>query len=156
MFDKFMGLPMHPLLVHAVVVMVPLLVLSSLAYLLLPRARVRLAWAAAFCAVTAPIAGFVSMKSGEALEQRLIRKGYPPEGLRRISEHAGYGELTFWFTLGLALVTVLLIILTSRRAHLPTWVVPALGVVIAALGVAACVYVFLAGDTGARMLWENV
>ena len=78
MFDKFMGLPMHPLLVHAVAVFVPLLVLAALAYAFIPPLRARVGWVAVLLAVAAPVSAFVTMKSGEALERRLIAKGYPP------------------------------------------------------------------------------
>lgn len=157
MFDKFMGLPMHPLLVHAVAVFVPLLVLAALAYAFIPPLRARVGWVAVLLAVAAPVSAFVTMKSGEALERRLIAKGYPPEGLRRISEHAEYGELTFWCSLGLALVTILLVAIGRRQGGGLLFVLKLLlSVAIVGLSAAASVYVFLAGDTGARMLWGNV
>jgi hypothetical protein len=44
MFRAFMGLPLHPLAVHAAVIFVPLLALGSAGYAVLPRVRRRLGW----------------------------------------------------------------------------------------------------------------
>ena len=47
MFREFNGLPLHVLVIHAVVVLVPLLALFAIAYGVLPRWRHRLDWAVA-------------------------------------------------------------------------------------------------------------
>jgi len=157
MFDSFMGMPMHPLLVHAVVVFVPLLAIAALVYALVPPLRARVGWAAVLLAIAAPVSAFMTMQSGEALERRLIAKGYPAESLRKIAEHADYGTLTFWCSLGLALATVVLVAIGQRTGHRLLVVAKVLlGVAILGLSVAASVFVFLAGDSGARMLWGNV
>ncbi|MEV1287174.1 DUF2231 domain-containing protein [Micromonospora sp. NPDC049679] len=159
MFDEFMGMPMHPLLVHGVVVFVPLLVLAALAYALVPRVRDRVGWAAALLAIAAPVSAFLATQSGEALERRLVAKGYQGEALAKIQQHAEYGDMTFWFSLGLAVATGLLLWVTSgsrRVSGLPSWVGLVLTVVIVVLAVVASIYVFLAGDSGAKMLWSEV
>ncbi|SDY04443.1 hypothetical protein SAMN05444365_101479 [Micromonospora pattaloongensis] len=159
MFDEFMGMPMHPLLVHAAVVFVPLLVLAAVVYALVPRLRPRVGWVAGLLAVAAPVSVFVATESGEALQERLAAKGYPPEGLQKISEHAELGEQTLWFSLALAVVTGLLLFVTggsSRASRLPSWISPVLSGVIVVLAVVAVGYVYAAGDSGAKMLWGNV
>ncbi|MDG4793545.1 DUF2231 domain-containing protein [Micromonospora sp. WMMD1082] len=158
MFEKVLGLPVHVLVVHAVVVFVPLLVLLALAYIVLPRFRSRLDWALAVLAVVAPITAWVGVESGEALQARQIARGFSGEILDKINEHAAYGEVLFRFTLGLALAVILLLVATSghpRAPKLPGWVPPVLSVVVVGLGVAALVYVWFTGHSGAEMVWGN-
>jgi hypothetical protein len=158
-FREIMGLPGHILVIHAAVVLVPLLALLAAGYGLLPRWRARLGWAVWILAVLAPLVAYVATESGEALEEALREKGYPAEGLEKISEHAGYGELTLWFTLGIAVLAVLLLLVTSGRPRLrelPSWLAPVLTVAVIVLAVLAVVYVYLTGDSGARMVWEGV
>ncbi|MFG2063862.1 DUF2231 domain-containing protein [Micromonospora sp. NPDC048871] len=158
MFEKALGLPLHVLVVHAVVVFVPLLVLLALAYVALPRFRARLDWAVLALAVVAPITAWVSVQSGEALEQRQIARGFSGEILDKIREHADYGDVLFWLTLALAVTVVLLLVATGRYARLPElpgWTAPVLSVLVLGLGVAALIYVWLTGHSGAEMVWGN-
>ncbi|NES14192.1 MULTISPECIES: DUF2231 domain-containing protein [Micromonospora] len=156
MFKEFNGLPAHALLVHAAVVLVPLLALVSVAYGVLPRWRPRLDWAVAALAITAPIAAFLATESGEALEHVLEQKNYPAQILDKVREHSEYGESLRSFTFGLAAAALLLLLVTSgfaRVRNLPRWIAPVLTGVVAVLAVFAVVYVYLAGDTGAQAVW---
>lgn len=157
MFDEFMGTPMHPLLVHAAVVFVPLLVLAALVYALVPRLRARIGWAAALLAVAAPVSAFLAMQSGEAFERRLVEKGFQGEILVQIQKHAEYGDRTFWFSLALAVATGLLLVTTGSRrlSGLPSWIRPLLSAVVVVLAVVAAGYVYLAGDSGAKAVWSG-
>ncbi|MBE1486867.1 DUF2231 domain-containing protein [Plantactinospora soyae] len=159
MFREFMGLPLHPMLIHAVVVFVPLLALVSVAYVALPRFRSRLDWAAVALAVGAPVSAFFAKMSGEELKEVLIGRNYPPEGIAKIEEHQGYGELTLWWSLGLGVATILLVVLTSRRAQarsLPGWVKLVLSGIVVVLAGISVYYVYLTGDTGAKTVWEGI
>jgi len=156
-FREIMGLPLHPLLIHAVVVFVPLLALVAVAYAALPRFRSRLDWAAVGLAVAAPVSALFAKLSGEELKEVLIGRQYPPEGIAKIEEHQGYGDLTLWWSLGLGVVTVLLVVLTSRRSRtLPGWVVLLLSAAVVVLGAISVYYVYLTGDTGAKTVWEGI
>ena len=159
MFREVSGIPTHVLLVHAAVVLVPALVLAAVGYAFLPRFRARLDWLAAGLAVLAPLAAWLATESGEELQEVLVEKGYPAEILDQVHEHAGYGEQTFWFSLALGAVTLLLLVV--HRGHprlpaLPRWVGPLLAVAVLVLGVVAGVFVYLAGDSGAHVVWQNV
>lgn len=156
MFKEFNGLPAHALLIHAAVVLVPLLALVSVTYGALPRWRSRLDWAVAALAVAAPIAAFLATESGEALQQVLEEKHYPAQILDKVHEHSEYGDTLRSFTFGLAAAALLLLLATSRIArarNLPRWVTPVLTGVVAVLAVFAVVYVYLAGDSGAQAVW---
>lgn len=159
MFREVNGLPGHVLVIHAAVVLVPLLALLTVAYGVLPRWRPRLDWAVGALAVVTPIVTWVATESGEELEEALESRGYPAEGLQKIHEHSEYGETLLWFTLGLAVVALLLLLVTSRLTrdrNLPRWLPLALTAVAAVLAVFALVYVYLTGDSGAKMVWDGI
>jgi hypothetical protein len=159
LFSEFMGLPLHPLVVHAVVIFVPLLVLAGLAYAFVPRWRRQVGWLALVLSVAAPIVAFVARQSGGALEEVLVAKNYAPEILDQVAQHQEYGDLTFWFTLGLALFTAALVLATGghpRAAALPWWIRPALMAGVGVFGVLSGVYVYLAGESGAEAVWTGV
>ncbi|HEX2356851.1 MAG TPA: hypothetical protein VHI50_10380, partial [Micromonosporaceae bacterium] len=67
MFEEILGVPAHPLLVHAAVVFVPLLIAAALAYALVPALRGRVGWAVALLAVAAPLAAWFATLSGNRL-----------------------------------------------------------------------------------------
>lgn len=160
MFEEFLGLPFHPLVVHTTVVFVPLLMIAGLVYAFVPRARGRIGWATLLLAVAAPAAAFVATQSGEALQEVLVAKNYPPQILAQVSEHQTYGKLTLWFTLGLAVSTALLVVAVTSRdprvARLPPWVPLALSAGIVVFGLLSAVYVYLAGESGATAVWTGV
>jgi uncharacterized membrane protein len=157
-FDEISGLPVHPLVVHAAVVFLPLLVVGAVVYAVLPRLRPRIEWAVVLLAIAAPIAAFVAKQSGQSLERRFTEAGYPPEILDQVSTHESYGELAFWFTLGLAVFTLVLVALATdnpRMPEAPPWVGAVCSVIVIAFAVATGIYVFLTGDSGARAVWEG-
>jgi hypothetical protein len=159
LFSEFMGLPLHPLVVHTTVVLVPLLVLAGIAYAFVPRWRPRVGWLALALSVAAPIVAYVATQSGGALEEVLVAKNYPPEILDQVAQHQEYGDLTFWFTLGLALFTAALVLATGghpRAAALPSWVRPALMAGVGVFGVLTAVYVYLTGESGSAAVWTGV
>lgn len=148
-----MGLPLHPLAVHAVVVFVPLLALASLAYALVPRLRARVGWVATLLAVVAPISAVVARQSGEGFAER---RTLPIEG--DLANHEGYGTFTMWASLALGVLTLALV--WVRRAGsgstARTWVAGALTGLVVLAAVASTVFVALAGDLGSRIVWEGV
>ncbi|MEU4774704.1 DUF2231 domain-containing protein [Micromonospora sp. NPDC023644] len=158
MFKEILGLPAHVLVVHAVVVLVPLLALLSAAYVALPRFRSRLDWAVALLAVAAPVSAFVAVESGEELTDAFVARGMQGPILEQILAHSRYGDVLFRWVLPLAVATLLLLVATSghrRVPKLPAWVTPVLSVAVVALGVVSIVYVYLTGHSGAETVWGN-
>jgi hypothetical protein len=91
------GLPLHPLIVHATVVFVPLAVATVLGAVLVPRFR---AWAGplpAALSLVALVLTPLSTSTGENLQASL-----PQNSL--IEEHAELGDQLVWFTLPLFLL----------------------------------------------------
>ena len=158
MLNNFLGIPAHPLIIHAAVVFIPLLCLGSVVYALVPRYRGKIGWAVLALAVISPIAAWFAKASGENLRDRLVAAGFSQEILDKVNQHQSYGDRTWWFTLALGVVTLLMLFITSgsRRApHFPVGVMLAVSVVVIALAVATAIYLFLTGDSGAHAVWEG-
>lgn len=148
MFEGISGLPLHPLAVHAAIVLVPLLVLTALVYAVVPRWRAKVDWLAALLAVIAPLAAFVAVQSGNAFQRRL---GLPLEG--DLSDHRGFGTNTMWAAIALGVLTLALVL--ARRAGGMRWLTITLTVLVVVGAGVAATYVFLAGDLGSRIVWEE-
>jgi hypothetical protein len=154
MFDKINGIPLHPLAVHAAVVLVPLLILVTLGYALVPLLRSRLDWAVLALAVIAPISVYVAKESGEEFEKNQFAGNPVPA---EVVKHSGYADKLFWFVLLLGVLALVMALLTEgvKRGKIKAPV--ALPVVAAVLAVAAVIpagiYVYLTGESGASAVW---
>src|SRR5215470_12734485 len=94
------GLPVHVLIVHAVVVLVPLSVLAALTVALWPAARRRFGWLAVGLTAVATVCIPIATSSGEDLRDRLAATPL-------IREHAHLGDQLLVF------VAALLVVLTA-------------------------------------------
>ncbi|AGZ46241.1 DUF2231 domain-containing protein [Actinoplanes friuliensis] len=155
MFDQINGMPVHALVIHAAVVFVPLLALLAIVYAVLPRWRSKIGWAAVLLAIAAPVTAGVSMASGGKLRERLIGNGMSGPPLEAIDDHMGFGTLTFYFSLGLGVVTLVMVFLTLRKSSrpLPRAAELGLAVIMVALAAVSGYYVFRTGDSGAQAVW---
>lgn len=142
MFDTIAGLPVHPLVVHAVVVLLPVMALVSIAVAVRPQWRSAARWVVLANAVVFAMS-FVAKESGEKLQGRL--------GGEIAEEHAEYGDVLPLFALGLLLATAVLWYATTRGGI----VVPVSVVLVVLAAVAAIGWTVVTGDTGARSVWEN-
>ena len=154
MFDQVNGLPVHALVLHAAVVFVPLLALGAIVYALVGRWRAKIGWAVLLLAVVAPITALVTMLSGNELHERLLDQGLKGRGAEIINDHMGFGTLTFWFSLALGVVSLVLVLATTRRPDaLPRVADLGLRVVMVALAAITGYYVYKTGDSGATAVW---
>lgn len=154
MFDQVNGLPVHALVLHAAVVFVPLLALGAIAYALVERWRTKIGWAVLLLAVTAPITALVAMLSGDELHERLLEQGLKGRGAEVINDHLGFGTRTFWFSLALGVITLVLVLAAQRRpGSLPRVAGLGLAVVTVALAAITGYYVYRTGDSGATAVW---
>ena len=149
-FDLINGLPVHPLVVHAAVVLIPLSALGLLLMVFWPRFSRSLGWLVSLGAAVAAVAAFVAKESGEALEGRVGEPGF---------DHAELGDLMPIFAVVLLIATVGLWLLDrSAPADGPS---PRRGLRIAAAVVAALVavgnlvWVYRVGDSGAKSVWTG-
>jgi len=158
-FDLFNGLPLHPLVVHAVVVLLPLAVLGTLAISVRPSWRGRYGPLVVACAALATALIPVATSSGEALEKRVGDPG----------GHAALGDQLIWFAVPVLLLSVALVVLHRRATRAgvrgdtgaadgsSTRATPLTVVaVLAAVAALACgVQVYRVGESGARAAWGD-
>lgn len=157
MFDTINGLPLHPLVVHGVVVLLPLAILGTIAIALRP------AWRRPYGPLVVGVAAVatalipVATQSGEQFEKHVGNPG----------RHAELGDQLIWFALPLLVLAVVLVVLDRRETGADADADPAPGArgsvsavaVVAALAivaaVAAGVQVYRVGDSGARAVWSG-
>jgi uncharacterized membrane protein len=162
-FDTIGGIPLHPLIVHAVVVLVPLASLLLLLAAVSPRIR---HWAGILTPITATLALVMvplATQSGEALEKRV-------EANPVLEEHTELGDSLLYFVIALAVLAWALWFLdrraqaaaaatavdgapvTAARSGLLTGVI-----VLSVLSVlATTVQVVRIGHSGASASWSDV
>lgn len=153
------GIPLHPLVVHFAVVLIPLAAIATIAAAFHEPTRRRLGgWLAALGIVSAG-AGVVAASFGERLlESR-------PALEATLGDHAELGDIARVVGAGLGLLAVILWLVTDEKsgpkvaAKLPFlragWVMPALRVAVVVVAAGAVVSIFLAGHTGAQAVWAN-
>jgi hypothetical protein len=165
--EQIMGLPTHVLLVHAAVVLVPLFAAAAAVYAVLPSWRQRLNWVVAALAVVAPLAALFTKLSGDSFF-RALQNFDPPRAsgqlLTKIQEHQDFGTVTAWLTGALGVVALLMLYVAERSW--PSWLPSGPGarrgimlgftVVVIGLALATGYYIFMTGDSGARMQWESI
>jgi hypothetical protein len=159
-FNTIGGIPAHPLLIHAAVVFIPLLIVGAIVFAIWPQARGRIGWAVAALAIIGPISALFARLSGLNLRQHLINKGFSGPIITKINQHMSYGTNTLWWTIALGVVTLVLVGYLWRAAPAAgTESIPvrAAGVVVTvALGAVTGYYVFKTGDTGAHIVWNGI
>ncbi len=151
-FETITGLPLHPLVIHAVVVLVPLLVLAGLAYALVPRLRGRIAWVTVLLALAGVGSTLLAKLSGDAFRRRIVRKHLASqEILVKIDSHRSLGTTTLYLTIALAVVVLALVLLRN----VPRGASVVLAVLTVGLGLVTVYYVYRTGDAGARIVWTG-
>lgn len=139
----FFGLPLHPLVVHAAVVLLPLAALGALVIAISARARKAYGWlvvAGAFVAAGSVI--------GARLTGEILAGGTTGEGI--LQTHITWGLLAPWPAVALA-VTSLLLVLAGRGKSRPLVVTTALLTVVAAL--ASIAVIVIVGHSGSTSVW---
>ena len=156
------GIPVHPLLVHAVVVFLPLAAFLTVLSVAWPAARLRLGFITPLVAVGAFVMVPITTSAGEWLEHHM-----PSTALLR--SHTELGDQVAYGAAPLALFAVVFWALhtpeilryvpgfsggaSPKWAKLATTTTAALAVVFALV---STVLVFRAGDSGAQAAWSDV
>lgn len=164
------GLPVHPLVVHAVVVLLPMAVLGAVLVAVWPAIRARWAWPVVVLAAAAVVAIPLATSTGEGLEHNLPRTP-------AIATHAELGDQLLVFAAPLLVCVFALAFLDGRRRRSvaaaqvdgpgtmaapaatsgPARVAVVLVAVLTVVFALVCaVQVFRIGDSGARAAWGEV
>jgi hypothetical protein len=144
-FGMLAGLPLHPLLVHSAVVLVPLVSIGALVMSYLPSFSRRHGKLILILAVIAQVSVFLAKMSGEAFAEILDKN---------VEKHAELGEIAPLVTIPM----VALIYLRWRmdRAGSTTGSVVIRRLISVALVIASLVslvVIFLVGHSGASSVW---
>ena len=160
MFDLINGIPVHALVVHAVVVLLPLAIVGTIAIAVVPRWRTPYGPLVVAVALLATILVPVATSSGEELERRVGDPG----------KHAQLGDQLIWFAIPLLVLVTALVLLQRRRdtadrratdesrsVHRApgTSLMLTVAVLAVAAAVASGVQVYRVGDSGAKAVWSD-
>lgn len=165
MFEEFMGIPAHPLVLHAAVMFVPLLALLTIGYALVAPIRPHTRWVLGLLALAAPVSALLAKLSGDAFFDRMRSANrVTPEFVPTLEAHQQFGDFTLWATIGLAVVALALVWFVPPRAaeasapggarpgRALTLTLQVLSLVAAGIAV---YYVIRTGDSGAKAVWTG-
>jgi len=144
------GLPVHPLIVHATVVVLPVLALVSLAYLR-PSWRGTLWWPLVALGVVSAALMWLTTSSGDSLKHDRFATATGVLA-QRIHHHEDLAGKLAFATYVLAAVAVLVPLLRGRLPAALVWVG---SVLLVAGAVAVGVLVVMTGHAGAAAAWAQ-
>lgn len=144
LFDVVAGLPVHPLVIHSVVVLVPLAALGLIVAVLNTAFRKRFAGALiVLLGITVPLA-FVARASGEALADRI--------GITERHEELGE-NVPLWVAAFFVVAVVWWLVARRSESVLLRRI---LGGVLVVTAVQVLVVTFLVGHSGAEATWGKI
>jgi hypothetical protein len=151
--EELFGLPAHPLIVHAVVVLLPLAAAGTIATALVRRWRRPYGPLVAAAALAAVLSVLLAQGSGEELEHKV-----PKSDL--VERHTELGDSVLPFAIALAVVALAVAAepRLGRRAPdgYPTAVAAVVVVLALATGVGATWKVVQVGHSGSKAAWHDV
>ena len=150
--DTVFGIPVHPLVVHAVVVLVPLASLGVVATAFVPKWRQRFGGLVALVTLAAVAMVPVATQSGEQLEESV---GETPA----LESHIELGDAMIFFAIPLLVAAVALWWLGRREAERRPYgrgITLTVGVVSVVVALAATAWIVRVGHSGAESVWGGV
>lgn len=171
--DELFGLPAHPLVVHAPVVLLPLAVVGVVFMMIRPTWYLRFRWPVLAITAVGTVGAIFAASSGEELEEQ-VEEGASRTARRAIEEHAEAGEIArtlaiVFFVAVLAYVVVPWFLdrrarsaagsaepVTAAAASMPRWLRPVLMVFVAVTAVGSLITIVNAGHSGADSVWGDL
>ena len=151
--EELFGLPAHPLVVHAAVVLLPLAALLTVLCAAIPRARRWYAPVALGLALVAVAAVGLAQGSGEELEEHL-------DETELVEEHTEQGEQVLPWAIAVLVAAgavTAIPLLARRRPSISGRTVTAVAVAISLVaGVGATWTIVDVGHSGAKATWDDV
>ena len=158
-FDLINGLPVHPLVVHAAVVLIPLTLVGTILIAVRPAWRRTLGWWVVLLAAAALVTSVAAKESGEKFATRV---GLPVT-------HADLGDVMplFAFLMFAATTAYVVVGYLQDRKQAPasgtaaggfagqSVLVTVLAVVAVVVAIVATGWVIRVGDSGAKAVWEG-
>ncbi|MFM1906006.1 MAG: hypothetical protein RIT32_802 [Actinomycetota bacterium] len=144
-FDLVMGLPVHPLIVHLAVVLIPLVAIAAIVMAVKPGVSRKYGAVIIGITVVGQLSSIVAKLSGEALLERLDME---------LERHTALGKLAPLASVPLLVLVILLYQVDRSRRGSKVRKPIAVLTVIAALFAAG--YIALTGHSGAEAVWSWV
>jgi uncharacterized membrane protein len=143
------GVPIHPLVVHAVVVLIPLTAFGVIVLSVVPKWRARYGGLVATTGVIAGVLALIAKLSGENLKEAVAETDV-------LDRHADLGTTVLFGAVPLAVIAVVLWWLGRRAEHgqpVPRSVSLLVGVIGVLVAIAVTVQIILIGHSGAEAVW---
>ena len=147
MFDLITGLPIHPLISHAVVVVVPLAAIGALILTFVAKWRSTYLPLVYIAVLLSPITAFIATQSGEALSERV---GLP-------KSHSTLGERLALVVLAFAIIFSIWFAIEKSdrvRTKSPKLLQQVVKVFVPLLAITSLVLTVLVGHSGAEATWK--
>ncbi|TFH19668.1 MAG: hypothetical protein E4H05_04085 [Acidimicrobiales bacterium] len=151
--DSLFGLPAHPLIVHAAVVLLPIAAIALIVVAAIPRSRKVYAPIVLGLALAATVAVGLAQQSGESLKGDVKKT-------ELVEEHAEQGETVLPWAIA---VTIMSALVAAEPYVRDRFSKPSPRVVTAVLvgaslvvGIGATITVIDVGHSGAKSVWDNV
>lgn len=143
------GLPLHALVVHFVVVLLPLSVLGAVVIAFWPAARQRFGWLVVAGAGVGALLVPIATNSGDELAARIPRDDL-------IARHEELGDGLIWWAVPLFVVVLGFMVLHTKLQRPATVVTVVAAVVTIGIAVGTGVQTYRVGEAGARSVWGEV
>lgn len=136
------GLPIHALVVHFAVVILPIAVLGILAAIYLPKYASKFTFISLVAAGVGTGFAYIASQSGEALAEKI---GLP-------QDHANYGDILPNVAAAFTIMSVVWYLVKNKKITVP---IKFLKHLTAVVGIAVIGLTFITGHTGAQAVWES-
>ena len=151
MFGSFDGLPIHALVVHAAVILIPLAALLGILFVR-PAWRMALRWPLVVGAAIATALAYTARQSGEVLKDSLgdqLKDNKAGEIVQRHQDLSGY--LWIWLLVFLGVCVIAALVLPRLTNPLAGGAVT---IIVAAVAVIVIVLVGVTGHQGSKAVWN--
>ena len=145
LFDLVLGLPVHPLIIHVVVVFLPLFSLALIALFIFKPLREKYGLIVQIGLGIAFVSSFIAEQSGEALS---LRVGTP-------IKHADLGEKLVPLAFALFVSSLIWFYLQRNSKKFNKIVINIFASISVLLAIAAIVMTYLVGHSGAEASWKE-
>ena len=145
LFGSVAGLPLHPLVIHISIVLIPLVAIGALVMSYLPSFSRRYGKLILIIAIVAQASLFFAKVTGEAFEEILDKE---------MGRHAELGEIAPFITLPMVALIYLRWRLDRSGATVGSaWVRRLTSVALIVAAIASIVVIVLVGHSGAESVW---
>ncbi|WP_040491561.1 DUF2231 domain-containing protein [Ilumatobacter nonamiensis] len=157
-FDEFLGVPTHPLAIHAPLVLIPIAAIVAIVFAVRADWRRRIGWWAPAVVFVLVAMLYVAKESGEAAKNAENVFG-------DIDRHQDLANTTFVLAIIWLLLTVALAVwdrigapraraLSAAVAPAPDWIGTALSIAAAVAAVATTIWLLRTGHAGSESRWD--